>query len=53
MKESKTTAENFSSIADCVNENSIQSENTKAFSKRLKEMTQKALEEFILKLNIY
>lgn len=52
MNESKITAENHGSIADCINENSSQSENTKAFSKRLKEMTQKALEEFILKLNI-
>ena len=52
MNESKITAENLGSIADCTNENSSQSENTRAFSKRLKEMTQKALEEFILKLNI-
>ena len=50
MKEEKFSADNFSSVAGCDDENSLKS--TRAFSKRLKEMTQKALEDFILKQNI-
>lgn len=52
MKEEKNLADNFSSVAHCNDDSSLQSQNTRAFSKRLKEMTQKALEEFILKQNI-